>query len=194
MAEMTPLCELGEKYKTDKYKPHHYTRIYHRLLAARRSEVRRVLEIGIRTGASLRMWEEFFPYARIYGMDKNPDFLKLNAGRITSHWGNQNKPEKMAQIAKALGGNFDVIIDDGSHHPDNQIRAMGATLQFLKPDGFYFIEDVRGDGDVTRIQSHIPKSFANHLHRSNKTHPQYGFEKMLVLWNPLHVTPQLTEG
>ncbi len=185
-AIVTPLCELGAKFKTDKYKPHHYTRIYYRLLHERAASIKRVMEIGIRTGASLRMWEAFFPHAHIYGMDKNPEFLKLNQGRISSHWGNQNKPDKMAQIAKALGGNFDVIVDDGSHHPDNQIRALGAMLQFLKQDGFYFIEDVRGDDDVTRIQSHIPKSFASHLHFSDKTHPQHGWEKMLVIWNPMH--------
>ncbi|MDX1411751.1 MAG: hypothetical protein R3351_06310, partial [Nitrospirales bacterium] len=32
----------------------------------------RILEIGIKDGASLRMWRDFFPTAQIYGADLRP--------------------------------------------------------------------------------------------------------------------------
>ena len=190
---MTPLCELAAQFKTDKYKPHNYTPFYYRLFKDRIESTKRVLEIGIRTGASLRMWEEFFPRALIFGIDKNMAFLGLNEGRISSHWGNQGKPEKLANVLKRLGGNFDIIVDDGNHHPERQILAMGACLPFLKPDGLYFIEDIRADDDVTAIQSHIPRDLRSYVYNGGKVHPKLGPEKMLIIWNPDNTTPDLAD-
>ena len=151
---------------------------------------KRVLEIGIRTGASLRMWEAFFPRALIFGIDKNLAYLNLNEGRISSHWGNQGKPEKLANVLKRLGGNFDVIVDDGNHHPVRQTMAMGAALPFLKPDGLYFIEDIRSDADVKAIQSHIPRALDSHAYHGGKF-SKLGPEKLLIIWNPKHTTPDV---
>ena len=48
-------------------------------------------------------------------------------------------------IAKELGekyGDFDVIIDDGSHHPTHQILSLLHYLPYLKYDGIFIIEDI----------------------------------------------------
>src|SRR5512135_143176 len=87
MAEMnfaTPLCELAFRYGTDKCPQigHQYTPFYYELMKDRRELVKKVVEIGIGypgclrekgfhyyTGASLRMWRDFFPNAHVYGAD-----------------------------------------------------------------------------------------------------------------------------
>ena len=97
---MTPLCELADKFKTDKHRPHNYTSEYYRLFAGRRNDVKRVLEVGIRYGASLRMWEALFPNAEIVGIDRHPGYL-IQEGRIKTYVGNQAKPEKLTKVMPA---------------------------------------------------------------------------------------------
>jgi hypothetical protein len=41
-----------------------------------------------------------------------------------------------------VGYDFDLIIDDGSHNPDDQILTAKMLMCLLKDDGFYIIEDV----------------------------------------------------
>lgn len=62
------LCLLGEKYKTDKFN-HGYTKVYYEVMKDFRNEYVDIFEIGIFFGASIKMWEEFFPNGRIYGID-----------------------------------------------------------------------------------------------------------------------------
>src|SRR5215469_6200011 len=75
----TYLCELGAKHGTDKspifdgkqhkrawMTGHNYTPFYSKLFS---TSIHHLLEIGIDQGNSLKMWEEFFPDADIYGVD-----------------------------------------------------------------------------------------------------------------------------
>ncbi len=152
--ENTPLCAMSTKWGTDKGYPHRYTPIYHQFLAPIANEVTCVLEIGIcvkrdlangRTGASLFMWEEFFPNARIFGIDIDPHSM-VNEGRIKSAIANQTDPLGMGDAFGKFGSHyFDVVVDDGSHHPDDQIAAAVITLPHLASDGHYFIEDIYVD-------------------------------------------------
>src|SRR4051812_49072919 len=100
---MTPLCEIAKKFNCDKFKPHHYTPVYYRLLSDRIEQTSRVLEVGIGKGRSVRMWEQFFPNAAIYGIDIQPDYL-VNAGRIKSYAGDQANERQMNDIATVIGG------------------------------------------------------------------------------------------
>lgn len=151
---MTPLCMLAKKYGADKYRSHNYTPIYYRLLGERAATIERVLEIGIGKGRGLRMWRDFFPAAQIVGVDIDASLL-IDEERITSFVADQSNPAEMAAATKQ--GPFDVIVDDGSHDPRNQVAAMRITLPFLAGNGFYFIEDIRYLVDV--IVQAIPVGF-----------------------------------
>src|SRR6185369_15852500 len=114
---MTPLCELAQKYGTDKYP--WYTPFYDLLLRDRRDSVRRVLEIGIGTpeamshvpnykpGASLRMWRDYFPNAAIVGIDIVPSVCFRDVRIVTG--------------IRIIPEIYDLIVDDGSHEPEDQI-------------------------------------------------------------------------
>ncbi len=65
------LEKLGEKYLPSK-RMHNYLIYYWMHFRDIRLEVKSVLEIGIQTDRSIRMWEEFFPNAIIYGIDIDP--------------------------------------------------------------------------------------------------------------------------
>jgi hypothetical protein len=124
---------------------HNYTPAYHDLFGQRRDEVRRVLEVGINRGCSLRMWEEYFPRADIIGLDIDPATL-FRAGRIRCYQADQGVRQSLqAAIAAAGGGTFDLIIDDGSHHPLHQVITAETLLSIVAPGGTYVIEDLEVD-------------------------------------------------
>jgi hypothetical protein len=154
---MTLLCELADKHMTDKGgqstvyggQPsdtcHNYTPAYHAIFGNRRDTVRRVLEVGVNAGSSLRMWEEYFPAAEIIGLDIRPEVL-FSAGRIRCYQADQGDAESLrSAIAAAGGGPFDLIIDDGSHLDDHQIITAETLLPLLADRGAYVIEDIEID-------------------------------------------------
>lgn len=146
----TPLCELAKKHGTDKKSKHNYTPTYYAMFKDRVEGVRRILEIGIKRGASLYMWEEFFPNAQVFGIDNNPKRL-ITAGRIKSFLADQLDAASLRKVAAVADGLFDVIIDDGSHIPEHQLLAARTLLPSLASDGIYVIEDVRDQKIVERI-------------------------------------------
>lgn len=166
----TPLCALSTKWGTDKGYPHRYTPIYYQFMAPIASAVKRVLEIGIctkrdllngRTGASLFMWEEFFPNADIFGIDIDPNSM-VNESRIKSALANQTKLNEMLDAFETFGSDFfDFIVDDGSHAPQDQVDAALITLPHLAGDGHYFIEDIYVD--PKEVQDAIETKYAGKL-------------------------------
>lgn len=148
---MTELCRLAQKYGTDKV---HYTPFYSLLLESRRLSTQRVLEIGIgspeamkhvagyKPGASLRMWEEYFPHAEIYGMDIDPRVI-FSEGRIQTYQAHQGVPLQYASFVEHAGP-FNLIVDDGSHNVSDQYVTAATLLHRLAPGGLYIIEDVNG--------------------------------------------------
>lgn len=157
----TRLCELAEKYGTDKVKSiyHDYTPYYSRLLEGR--NVRRVLEVGIgtpvsmtypgyRTGASLKMWSEYFPEARIYGVDLDPQAM-FTTDRIITGIADADSVWELQSVAVEFGGDFDLIIDDGSHKPEHQVNAALALVPFLAEGGVFVIEDVKDPSIVWKL-------------------------------------------
>lgn len=147
----TPLCALAEKWGTDKRPEplgHGYTHYYYSLFAGREESIRKVVEIGIDTGASLRMWEEHFPNAEIIGLDCDRKKL-LTDGRITSLFCDQSLSGSLQDAIFRIGGDIDLMIDDGSHRWQDQIDSAKAFIPLLAPKGIYVIEDVLAPSDIT---------------------------------------------
>ena len=65
------LGDLEDKYTPSKMF-HNYMVHYWTHLRDVRHQVRKVVEIGVQTPASLLMWGEFFPNATIFGLDVDP--------------------------------------------------------------------------------------------------------------------------
>ena len=64
----TELCKIGRTCKTDK-PGNGYTKVYYEIMKDFREESINMFEIGVYFGASLKMWEEFFPNGKIFGID-----------------------------------------------------------------------------------------------------------------------------
>jgi hypothetical protein len=149
------LTTLAERFNTDKNRRtgncHFYTRVYDKLLSARRVTLRRLMEIGICRGLaeknqteipSVELWQAYFPFCRVVGVDVT-DFSKFNNERFSSLVCDQSKPDQLRTVAASLEpGSLDVIIDDGSHASFDQQATLREFFPLLADGGWYFIEDL----------------------------------------------------
>ena len=103
-----------------------------------------ILEIGVSGGGSLKMWYEYFPNATIIGLDIN-DESELSNDRTHVYQLDQSNDYQLESFVKQCeekGYEFDIIIDDGSHHMRDQQVTLGYLFPLLKSKGIYVIEDL----------------------------------------------------
>lgn len=136
------LDEIATKHNTDKAsRSHFYTKYYDFFFSPYRNKDIKLLEIGIASGASLRMWKEYFTTAIIYGIDVSDGYKIYEEERINVLTGDQSNVESLNKIISNIG-NMDIIIDDGSHVSAHQILSFKTLFPAVKPGGFYVIEDL----------------------------------------------------
>lgn len=147
---MNILEELGKKYGTDKIGKHNYLPVYYEMFKDRRETVKNVLEIGVGEGKGLRMWKDFFTNARIYGADNEVERL-FNEERIQVYLIDQSLAKDVMEMSY-WSYKMDLVIDDGSHDPMDQMFTCFGLMPFLKKDVVYVIEDV-ADPEIAKYLS-----------------------------------------
>ena len=75
------LEDIVDNLTTDKNTRHSYLSLYQELLIHKKETAKNVLEIGINRGGSIKLWNDFFTNADVYGLDimhinDIPEFLK----------------------------------------------------------------------------------------------------------------------
>ena len=163
------LDELAVKYVTDKaHWGHDYCRrVYQRLFDPLREAPIELLELGVQTGGSLRLWSDFFhPTSRIVGIDRDPTEV---VGELPS-----NVEVYAADQSEMPGGlhgwSPDVVIDDASHVSSKTVGSFKTWWPNLKPGGIYVVEDLHtsylegfnSDGEVSAMN--FLKSLADGLY------------------------------
>ncbi len=136
------LTKLADKYEADKgSKRHYYTEVYEYFFWPMKNKARKICEIGIAQGASTNMFRDYFPDAVIYGIDILDRFW-LNSNAIKTFVADQANRKQLKNFIDAYGDNFDIILDDGGHTMEQQQVSFGYLFKYLKPGGYYIIEDV----------------------------------------------------
>ena len=139
IAGMTPtLTELGRQHGTDKVR-HGYLTHVEPLLAPFRNEAFDLLEIGVKDGASIRMWADYFPRARIVGLDIHPAAV-VQLPRCVFVQGNQGDGDLLSALGEQY--RFRLVIDDGSHLWPHQILGFQRLFPRMEPEGVYICEDL----------------------------------------------------
>jgi cephalosporin hydroxylase len=131
--------EVFDANQTDKA-AHRYGHVYQYLLESWRDRNLRLLEIGVWEGGSLRAWHELLPNAHLVGMD----ILQATA-QYRKPWADivVGDASKVADLGKLKPyAPFDVIIDDGSHQPNDVNAAYAYLWPLLNVGGVYVIEDL----------------------------------------------------
>jgi len=128
--------------KTDKAMNWHgFIELYEQIFFPLRDKPIKFLEIGIFKGGSIEVWQDYFPKAKIYGIDIR-DYSELDSARVKTGIADQADREQLAAFIEQSGKDFDVILDDGGHKMWQQQISFGFLFKYLKPGGFYIIEDV----------------------------------------------------
>ena len=160
---MTAREKLGEKYLPSK-RGQNYLVYYWMHFRDIRLDVKSVLEIGVQTDRSIRMWEEFFPNAMIYGIDIDPKCKEFEGGRRKILIGDQSDSDFLHNVLSQVSEPFDIIIDDGSHCVTHQLKSFDFLFPHLSDHGIYVIEDTGGCvGDYDLKTVNALKTIIDHI-------------------------------
>lgn len=137
------LTEINNSFdidkQTDKGK-HGYLDIYERYFQFIKDTKLTLLEIGIWSGASLKLYETYFPNADIIGVDKSLDCVATRCDRAITYQLDQGDKESLVKFSNDKI--FDIVIDDGNHYPRHQILSFKILFERMNAGGIYIIEDV----------------------------------------------------
>jgi spermidine synthase len=178
---MKSLNEIYQKYQSpehhgDKGTTHTYIDEYERLLRDYRLGSN-VLEIGIYYGESLKMWSEYFINSKISAVDINRERIEnlIDCGKYNIIISDATQIEFLNEIKDET---FDVIIDDGSHLIDHQIKSFNMLKSRMKPGGIYIIEDVNNFDSTV----HIYKELHNNIEIIDNRHIKNRFDDVLIVY------------
>jgi hypothetical protein len=158
---MIKLIDIHTNFQTDKGTAHSYVSFYDNLFEPIKTKKLNILEIGVLFGGSLKMWEYYFLNSQIFGIEdfsqktgqnyynnklvdpllvfedlKSHDRIKLY---------NLNCEDKQSVNHILENKIFDIIIDDASHEPSQQLNNLELFLPKVNKEGFYICEDIRSD-------------------------------------------------
>lgn len=101
----------------------------------------KILELGVANGNSVRYLLNRFPKATILGADiitRTPAW-PIDS-RFSTYQIDQGDVTKVAQFFSS--NKFDLIIEDGSHHPIHQVNCLVHGINSVNPGGIYILEDI----------------------------------------------------
>ena len=138
--ENKSLSEIVDEFDTDKETEHQFiSNHYQEILTPFKYKAKKICEIGVDQGGSLKLWEAFFPNAKIIGLDANEYSFKEE--RIETKVIDASNQEEVAKFCSENKG-FDIIIDDCTHRMKDQQMGLAEFFKSLNPGGVYILEDL----------------------------------------------------
>jgi len=178
------LKAIFDKHHSDKGAEYNSYHLLYSMILADRSAIKNVFEIGLGTnntdvvsnmgkegspGASLRAFREFLPHAEIFGADVDKRVL-FEDERIRTFHVDQTDDKTFDLLNQQLPNHFDLMIDDGLHAPNANVRALNFFLSHIKVGGWAVIEDI-GEPAIPvweLIGSILPAEFESAIYRTEK--------------------------
>jgi len=155
------LEELADNRRTDKNTLHSYLPLYQKLLISKKETAKNVLEVGILQGGSIKLWNDFFTNATIYGLDIlhiNNVWSELkNKERIVLHTSTDAYNHDFF-TSQFLNKNIkcDFMLDDGPHTLASMIQFIKLYSQIMTDDGILIIEDVQSWDWIDSLKNEVP--------------------------------------
>ena len=193
------LSVISGKHKANKH-IRGYSDFYESLFSPVRDGSIKILEIGIWQGGSLKMWKEFFPNGKVFGIDIHKSAIDTVKGedRIQGFICDQSNRNQLQALMKQIGP-VDIILDDGSHVMKHQQISLATLFPFVKPGGVYCIEDVHtsnplyptalGEKDATKILK-LGANYGVAANLMNTTHMMLYIYQRLKRFDSIYLTRQ----
>ena len=159
-----------DKHKTDKGRDHGYEYMYSELFLG--NDFSSLLEIGVRQGRSIATWQELFPNIKIAGVDiKRPKNLEVNENTFNYILCDSTTEA----IRKHIDTTYDIIIDDGSHVTEDQIKTF---LNLADRFSYcYVIEDIHCHGGNRLAYEQIANAVKQAGYSTIVKYPSTGMHK-----------------
>jgi hypothetical protein len=157
---LTELYYNTNTYYGDKGTDHDYINLYYNdEFNSKKNEQLNILEIGIWYGASIKLWNDFFPNSKIIGLDiqDNTNNTFTNNPQVTFI---QTDAYLDSTISSFEDNYFDYIIEDGPHTLESQILCIQKYLPKVKSGGKVIIEDVQSIEWIEALENSIDKNIA----------------------------------
>lgn len=160
--------KINRDYGTDKGDAHSYIDQYYeeKFKVYREKEII-LVEIGVRSGASLKLWSEYFSKkSKIYGLDNLYD-KNVHLVPINEEWTSSKNVEYIIgdaytqEICDKLP-NIDILIDDGPHTFDSHIKLLNLYIPKMNSGGVIVIEDI--SYDPNKLYDYVPDYLKNTSH------------------------------
>ena len=152
--------KINPNYGTDKGEPKSYIDgYYEENFKKYKDKDITLVEIGVRSGASLKLWSEYFSEAsKIYGLDNLYD-NDINSVPINQEWVSLDNVEYIVGDAYTLDiadkfENIDILIDDGPHTFDSHVKLLELYISKINSGGLIIIEDI--SYDINDLYQHVP--------------------------------------
>ena len=156
------LEEIADNSRTDKNTTHSYLPLYQQLLMGKKETAKNVLEVGICTGGSIKLWSDYFTNANVYGLDI------MNINKV---WESIKDTEKIILhtsidaynhdffVTNFLNKNIkcDFMLDDGPHTLESMIKFIQLYSQIMTDDGILIIEDVESWDWINILTTVVPE-------------------------------------
>ena len=121
-----------------------------------------ILEIGVDTGTGMELLHKVFPNSSICGLD-----IRELTSTVGNVWiGDQKDPELLDEISLNEGP-FDIVIDDGSHVMEDQIKTFEHLFPKINPGGIYIVEDTHTSYWKSHGGGYGTDSFVNYTKKLN---------------------------
>lgn len=141
------LFEIIEKFNlnptTDKNSVHCYVKgYYEQEFFKYKNKKITFLEVGIRSGGSMKLWSEYFTNCKqIIGIDVDESVIVdqfKNIEKVQYYFSDAYTQTIADKIPK-----LDIFLDDGPHTLESQLDAIHYYLPKVKSGGLFLIEDVQ---------------------------------------------------
>ncbi len=173
---------------SDKSYWHRFTETYERAFASL-DRVAFIMEFGVFEGDSVRWLAERFPEAQIVGCDIVPQRPSWpTSKRIGYVQIDQGAEHHLQALFRHFNLQFDLIIEDGSHHPIHQRNCLVTALPRVRPGGLYILEDIHTSHPANAMYQSLGRPgivgplhlllAIEHLQATGATADQAAFERL----------------
>ena len=157
------LVQIADNSRTDKNTLHSYLPLYQKILCNKKFTSKHILEIGIFNGGSIKLWNDFFTNATIYGLD----ILNIN-----DIWDGIKNTERIILYTSTDAYNedffksnflyknikFDFMLDDGPHTLESMKQFIKLYSQIMTDDGVLIIEDIQSWDWIEILKNEVPEN------------------------------------
>jgi hypothetical protein len=165
---MTSLVDLVDNSRTDKNTCHSYLPLYDNLFSRLREKAVNVLEIGILSGGSIKLWRDYFQNATVHAVDIMPEASLwpgiMNDHRIKLYTSTDAyNPDFFNNTFALPQVKFDMMLDDGPHSLESMKIFILHFSSLLSDDGILVVEDVQSWYWIDELKKVVPDDLKEYV-------------------------------